>query len=117
MKRNVDLTENEIFKSNHKAITIKTGYKFKPWNTDPYRICEHDYSRICMEDKIIYTGNNYKRKDCMLIREETQTLNHCARCGITIDKIPWGFVPRQYMLCKECNDELEKEFTNRKPWI
>ena len=121
MKRNVDLTENEMFKSNPKRINIKMESNLrtminKPWNTDPYRIYEHDYSRVCMEDKIIYTGNNYRRKDCMLAYEETQGLNHCARCGINIDKIPWSFVPHQYMLCKRCNDELEKEFTNRKPW-
>lgn len=122
MKRNVDLTENEMFKSNPKMINIKMEGNLKrikinkPWNTDPYYIYEHDYSRICMEDKIIYTGNNYRRKDCMLIYEETHTLNHCARCGINIDKIPWDFVYHQHMLCKKCNDELEKEFTNRKPW-
>lgn len=101
MKRNIDLTENQMFSRQSFAIrgTLRTifGIEF-PWNFSLERIA-------CKEFEAIRTGDKQERESKKLC-DEAVSRNYCDRCGAYLVSIPWN---RTYGLCQRCHDELDIE--------
>lgn len=92
------------------------GHYSYPWIfNDLFNRNGKDYLSINQENKLIFTGNNIERKYQSDIREEVYGKNICERCGTNLSVKPWLKIYYDG-LCRRCSNELDEEFTNRKPW-
>lgn len=109
MKRNIDLTENNIFNRNRlledmslDALTIAyiTGSRI-PWNIKAEWIrTEDEYDLDHQKKAIIAVGNREQRAEVRFYRK-MDSQNYCDRCGAKMNLFPWYL---ESGLCSRCND-------------
>ena len=110
MKRNVDLTSNEMFASKRvsgisrvaQLGRAESGFRISN-RIDPF----HDDA----VDDLVLTGNRDTRSNKKFYRS-MDLGDSCDCCGASLINIPWK---RRYGLCRQCEVELESQNPKQKP--
>lgn len=106
MKSTVDLTSNQDF-SGIRRIGFSTVFI----NFD-YRKRRNLFAKVFSQFSGIAASKDFwlmRLKGISIwAKEET-----CVRCGADLNRVPWG---NRQELCYKCDEELEKQFSGRKPW-
>lgn len=112
MKRNIDLTENNIFNRNRllenmnlNALTVAyiTGSRI-PWNIkDGWVRTEDEYDLDHQKKAIIAVGNREQRAKVRFYRK-MDSQNYCDCCGVKMNLYPWYL---ESGLCSRCNDTYD----------
>lgn len=101
MKRNIDLTENQMFSQRtffeQRVVKLASGTEL-PWSFPWARVEIERFEAIRTENK---QERWYKK-----LYDEEISRNYCDRCGAYLISIPWN---RTYGLCHQCHDELGRE--------
>jgi hypothetical protein len=97
MKTNVDLTENQDFRSKKFNLSIRNLIRntMYPWSM---YYCEND-----SQNEIVLTGDKKRR---LLKKQDKEWGIACNCCGRDLTKNPWI---ENYGLCAECNDSMDAE--------
>lgn len=112
MKRNIDLTDNEIFSRSRNnffdtelLLKIKSIKSMFPWSL--YKITDNsgdEYDLDHQKESIIAVGNREQRREVQCFRE-MDSGNYCECCGKRINLTPWN---EEFGLCYKCEENFEK---------
>ena len=106
MKSTVDLTSNLDF-SGIRRVGFSTVFI----NFD-YRKKRNLFAKVFSQLSGVTASKDFwlmsLKGISVWVGEET-----CVRCGADLSRVPWG---NGQELCCRCDEELEKQFSSRKPW-
>lgn len=114
MKRNVDLTQNEMFITHNPHFTdIMRNILYRlPWDfINAREITDQD---LFGKDELILTGTKKDRLEKRFTIGESIGY-YCDCCGINLRKRPW-LRSDCYDLCQKCSHELNFERHGKIPW-
>lgn len=112
MKRNIDLTENNIFNRNRlledmslDALTIAyiTGSRI-PWNIKAEWIRTEDEYDLDHQKKAIIAVGNREQRAKVRVYKKMDSQNYCDCCGAKMNLYPWYL---ESGLCSRCNDTYD----------
>lgn len=122
MKKNVDLTENQIFSRNNLFADMALGVlqlstlarsKF-PWDLKDFRKMRSS-DEFDLEHQIkslIDVGDKKQRSEVAEFRK-MDSLDYCDCCGSRMNLKPWD---REIGICRKCNEHYENYDKARFPW-
>lgn len=112
MKRNVDLTDNQIFSSNDNFFNL-IDIKLLLGAIVGVQQVENDYDLIGdPNNEVYFTGNQAQREEKRYYQQDKLKELYCDCCGKQLIYVPYREI--NYSLCKKCIDRLEKEDFNIK---
>lgn len=109
MKPNVDLTENQDFRTDSPSAlrTLATNLSVED-SKQTVRVGLYDYIIQEAMDEIVLTGDKQERSYKRMQLDFCVPNQHCDRCGTTV---AWRFVGNS-SLCDSCQKDIE----TKKPW-
>lgn len=107
MKRNIDLTENQLF-TTRSSISLDGKI---PWSFFDKKRSPLEYDVDLLDDNsnsnsLVSVGNKEDRAAFKLV-EKFGNGESCLCCGKDLSARPWGL---SYGLCDKCNEVQDKQF-------
>lgn len=110
MKRNIDLSRNQILSNNWN----NSQHQLRLFKTPKLSIFDdYNYKQKCNNNRLLYLGNKKDRLN-QKYEQEYGNDNYCDRCG-KLNKIPWSkIIYNYYGLCTKCQKEVTQAVINEK---
>lgn len=113
MKRNVDLTDNQIFSSNNNFNLI--DFRRLMMSVTDLREIKSDYDLVNPDHEVYFTGTHAQREEKRYCQQDKLKELYCDCCGKQLIYVPYREI--NYTLCKECASRFDfEEFRLNKKW-
>ena len=106
MKRNVDLTDNQIFSSNNNFFNL-IDVRLLLGSIVGLQEIKSDYDLVDPDHEVYFTGNQAQRAEKRYYQQDKLNELYCDCCGKRLIYVPYREI--NYSLCKECGSRFEEE--------
>ena len=106
MKRNVDLTDNQIFSSNNNFFNL-IDVRLLLGSIVGAQEIKSDYDLVNPDHEVYFTGNQTQRAEKRYYQQDKLNELYCDCCGKRLIYVPYRKI--NYSLCKECGSRFEEE--------
>lgn len=111
MKKNVDLTDNQIFSSYNNSFFNLIDIRLLLGNIVGVQKIKNDYDLIGNPgNEVYFTGNHEQREEKRYYQQDKLKELYCDCCGKQLIYVPYRKF--NYPLCKECEREFEEKRIN-----